>query len=43
MLDNRYFSFIYNKNKIKMDKKEFFEPRLTIYNFFYNKIVTIKA
>lgn len=25
ILNNKYFFFIYNKNKIKIDKKEFFE------------------
>lgn len=43
ILENRYFIFTYNKDELKMGKKEFFEPRQIIYDFTTNKIVVVKA
>lgn len=43
ILNNKHFLFTNNRDKIKMSKKEFFELRWMVYNFFYNKIIVIKA
>lgn len=42
-LDDRYFPFTYNGDEIRMGEKEFPELRWTVYDFFCNKIVAVKA
>lgn len=43
VLDDGNFPFIHNGDEIRIGDKDFFGLKWTIYNFFYNKIVVIKA
>lgn len=43
ILDNGYFPFSYNKDKIKTGEEDFPEPEWTVYDFFHNKIIAVKA
>ena len=42
-LDDGYFPFSYNSNEIGIGEEEFLEPGWTVYDFFCDKIVAVKA
>ena len=42
-LDDGYIPFTYNGNEIGIGEEEFLEPGWTVYDFSYNKIVTIEV